>query len=78
VDLFVLSHVHEFEDGHEDLKIIGIYQTRIAAESVLSWIRDQPGFRDNPEGFSIGEWTLDQTEWREGFTTALPDGSFSN
>jgi hypothetical protein len=76
--VFVLRHVHEFDDGHEDLKIIGIYRTRQDAESVLEWVKEQPGFRLHVEGFSIDEWPLNQTGWREGFSTANPDGTFED
>ncbi|HEV2560564.1 MAG TPA: hypothetical protein VGT78_00350 [Rhizomicrobium sp.] len=76
--VFVLSHVHGFDEcGHEDLKIIGVYGTRWDAESVLAWIKTQPGFRSHLSGFSIDEWTLNETSWREGFVTAHPDGTFS-
>jgi hypothetical protein len=76
--VFILHHVHEFEDGHEDVKLIGVYRTRADAESVLAWIKDQPGFRNNLEGFTIDPYRVNHTEWREGYVTAYPDGTFSN
>jgi hypothetical protein len=77
--VFMLSHTHEFDDGHEDVKIIGLYSSREKAESVLANVRDQPGFRIFPEGFSIDEWRVDPDHigWSEGFITAFPDGTFS-
>ena len=76
---FVLRHVHEFDEcGHEDTKIIGIYRTRLDAEGVLAWIKTQPGFRSRPKGFSIEEWSMNETACKEGFVTAYPDGTFSD
>ena len=31
--VWLLHHVHEFEDGHEDGKLIGVFATREEAES---------------------------------------------
>jgi hypothetical protein len=77
-DIYLLSHVHEFEDGHEDTKIIGIFSTREKAEAALDHVRNRPGFRDWPEGFDISEYGLDGLEWSEGYDTIrageyLPD-----
>lgn len=77
-EVFLLTHVHEWGDGHDDLKIIGIYKTREDAEAALARVRDQPGFRDMPEGFDIGPCPLNVDHWEEGFVTAHPDGTFSN
>jgi hypothetical protein len=78
--VFLLQHVHKFDDGHENVKLIGIYSTRASAEAALATVRDQSGFRDAPDGFSIDEYTLDPAEpqWAEGYVTAFPDGTFSN
>ena len=79
-EVFLLWHVHEFDDGHEDLKVIGVYSTRAKAESGLSAVRHQPGFCDLPGGFVIGECRLDPIVpgWSEGYATQFPDGTISN
>jgi hypothetical protein len=71
---FVLEHIHEFEDGHEDLKVIGYYSTRAKAEAVLALVRSQPGFCDHPEGFAIYECEIDSDVigWPEGYVTVYP------
>ncbi|MGY8677493.1 hypothetical protein Q2941_06715 [Bradyrhizobium sp. UFLA05-153] len=78
--LFLLHHVHEFDDGHEEIKLIGVYSTRTNAEAALAAVRNQPGFRDVPEGFTIDECLLDPMRpgWSEGYVTAFPDGTFSS
>lgn len=68
--VFMLHHVHEFENGHEDVKLIGVFSTREKAESALAKVKDMPGFKELPQGFSLDEHTLDQLGWVEGhFTT---------
>jgi hypothetical protein len=78
--VFILHHVHEFDDGGEEVKLIGVYSTRANAESAITAVGNQPGFRDLPEGFSIDEYRLDPTRpgWEEGYVTAFPDGTFSD
>jgi hypothetical protein len=41
------------------------------AEAAVSRLRMLPGFRDVPEGFSIGSYELDEEHWIEGFVTPI-------
>lgn len=78
--IYVLSHTHEWEDDHGDIKVVGHFSTREKAEAALKSVRLQPGFRDRPSSFEISEWPIDpdRLEWAEGYVTAYPDGTFSN
>lgn len=54
----------------EDTELhIGIYATEADAVKAIGRLRDQPGFRDFPEGFNIYPVTLGVTGWQEGFVT---------
>jgi hypothetical protein len=46
---------------------IGIFATRALAEAAVAKLKNKPGFRDNPHGFSITEARLDCAGWEEGF-----------
>lgn len=73
--VFLLQHVHVYRDGEEDVKCIGIYRTREAAEAAVARLKSQPGFRDDPgivengSGFNIDRYVLDMDHWSEGFDT---------
>lgn len=67
--VFVVSHVHKFDDGSEDDKLIGIYRTEESAKAAIERLRTQPGFVDAPEGFVIDLYWLDHDSWTEGYTT---------
>jgi hypothetical protein len=72
--VFLLQHVHEWDDGHEDVKLIGVYSSAAAAQRGLEVVKGQPGFCQCPDGFSIDEHTLDQTSWLEGYVTITHGG----
>ena len=63
---YVLQHSHE-TDGCEETKFIGIYRSWDAANIAIQRFRAAPGFADDPSGFSIDEYRLDEDHWVEGF-----------
>jgi hypothetical protein len=66
--VFVVEHVHLIAD-EEEVKLIGVYSTRDAAQKAIDRLKVQPGFRDTPTGFSVDEYTLDEDNWAEGYIT---------
>jgi hypothetical protein len=65
--VFVLQHVHEMDDGTEDVKFIGVYSSRQKAQAAAERLRAAPGFSDSPDGFSIDEYGVDHDHWAEGY-----------
>lgn len=65
--VFLVHHVHEFENGSEDVKLIGVYTSQADAEAAVARVRDQPGFRDHTAGFDISEIRVGEDHWTEGF-----------
>jgi hypothetical protein len=60
-------------DGeNEDSKLIGVYSSRGQAEGALARTSQLPGFSDNPSGFLIDSYNIDQDNWTEGFVTVRP------
>jgi hypothetical protein len=71
--VYLLQHVHEFDDGHEDVKLIGVFSSEALAVEAKRRVRDQPGFRDLPDGFCISEHRVDgPIGWTEGYVTLEP------
>jgi hypothetical protein len=68
-EVFLVEHVHVLEDSEEDVKIIGVYSSREAAQQAVERLRLQPGFRDAPEGFTIDPYRVDQDCWQDGYIT---------
>jgi len=69
MDVFLLWHVHEFPDGEDDAKLIGVYSSREKAEQARQRVASQPGFRELPHGFQVSTYPLDKDHWTEGYVT---------
>lgn len=62
--LFVLLHSLP-ETGR--VKVVGIYSSRAMAEAAEERSRLLPGFTDEPDGFTIERYEIDQDHWPRGF-----------
>ncbi|MCL2309261.1 MAG: hypothetical protein FWC42_03150 [Proteobacteria bacterium] len=71
--VWLLQHVHEFADGGEDVKLIGVFQSRAEGEAAQVLVARQPGFLENPGGFHLTEQQLGIIGWSEGFVTIEPE-----
>jgi hypothetical protein len=67
--VFVVQHEHQLRDDREDVKFIGVYATREHAERAVERLKQQPGFRDSPQGFSVDRYEVGKDHWTEGFVT---------
>lgn len=68
--VFVLQHEYEW-CGHDKAKMIGVYATEADAQAAITRLREQPGFRDWPDGFTIDPYELGVDHWIEGFVTVV-------
>jgi hypothetical protein len=55
------------EIDHEIL--IGVYASDADASAAINRVKDQPGFRDYPDGFEIHPYEIGKDHWTEGFVT---------
>ncbi|WP_201509396.1 homoserine kinase [Psychrobacter alimentarius] len=69
--VFVLEHAHYKDDDRnndvEDFKLIGVFATEQQAQAAMAQLKNQPGFRDYPNGFHIDAYPLGQINWSQGF-----------
>ena len=70
VIVYVLQHIHTVDLSDEDVKLIGVYSSRVAAEAAVARAVQLPGFQDAADGFSIDAYELDADHWVEGY---IPD-----
>jgi hypothetical protein len=62
--LFVL--LHSLPDTGR-VKVVGIYSSRALAEAAEERTRLLPGFADEPDGFSIEQYEVNNDHWKRGF-----------
>jgi hypothetical protein len=55
------------EQAGDDVKLLGIYSSEIAAQARIESARLLPGFSDEPDCFQVTPYTVDRDEWAEGF-----------
>jgi hypothetical protein len=69
--VYFLRHTHEDErlENGEDVKLIGVYSSRVNAEEALLRSKMLKGFSDHQDGFEIDPYRLDQDQWTAGFIT---------
>jgi hypothetical protein len=67
--VYVLQHVHAFDDDEEDVKFLGVYSSRENAQVAVTRLSQAPGFCDARDGFHIDEYELDKDHWVEGYVT---------
>lgn len=79
-NVFLLQHLHVVDSHTEDVKIIGVYQSREKAIAAINQLTTASGFVDHPQlitsekdigksGFYIDKYPLDKTHWSEGFVS---------
>ncbi len=69
MEVFILWHVHTFDDDEEDEKLIGVYSTQEEAEAAIERLKAKPGFVDATEGFGIDCYVVNEDHWTEGYVT---------
>ena len=74
MNVFVLEHEREI-DGHDDVKMVGVYASRLDAEKARERALSLPGFTDHEDGFSICEYELGRDHWTSGFVTVDEAGN---
>ena len=68
---FILHHEYEW-CNRDEIKLLGVYATEPDAQAAMLRLREQPGFRDWPDGFTITEYEVGVDHWTEGFITDVP------
>jgi len=75
--VYLVHHIHEFPDGSEDIKLIGVYASEEEAINAVERARQLPGFIKFPEGFEISSHKIGRDDWTEGFVTIDDEGKES-
>ena len=67
--LYLLYFVQEFDDGHDDIKLLGVFSSQQSAEKALAIIKDIQEMKNIQNQFEIHEDKIGRLGWTEGFFT---------
>ena len=68
--VFILWHLRESDD--DSAKLIGVFSSMENLERTRKDVELLPGFSDEPDGFLVDEYGLDEAQWTDGFVTISP------
>jgi len=67
--VYLLDYVYEFEDGHNEVKLLGVFSSEAEAKQALSNLMKNPKLKEISNLFTISENKIDRLGWIEGFIT---------
>jgi hypothetical protein len=65
--VWLLWFEQESKDDDNTELLIGVYQTEADALAAKERVKDQPGFREYPDGFTTSQYEIGKDHWTEGF-----------
>ena len=65
--VWLLWFEQEQQDGDDRELLIGVYRTEADALAAKERLKNQPGFREYPDGFTTSQYEIGQDYWTEGF-----------
>lgn len=66
---------HAYSDGdvlEEDLKELGVFSSRAKADAWVLRMKAAPGFKEQPDNFTIDQYVLDEDSWPDGPERVFP------
>ena len=67
--VYLLHFVYEFEDGHEDVILLGVFSSRKKARAALLRLENNFELKFIRNQFVIDENSIDRISWEEGYIT---------
>ena len=65
--VYLLWFEQERGAGKDIELLLGVYASGSDARAAIELVKDQPGFREYPEGLQIHERQVGEMSWTEGF-----------
>ncbi len=69
VKLYLLYFVYEFEDGHEDVMLLGLFSSKNKALQASRALKNKFGGGFFRKRLVISESRINRLSWEEGFVT---------
>ena len=65
--IYYLDYVYEFEDGHDDIRLLGVFSSRKKAKEALLKIKNDSSYDKIAKHLIISEDVMETLDWKEGY-----------
>ena len=69
--IYFLDFVYEFEDGHDDIKLLGVFSSKKNAKLALEKIKANPEYKKITKYIVISEDSMETLGWEDGYMTVF-------
>lgn len=67
--VYLLDFIDEFEDGHDDVILLGVFSSKAQATAMQSKLRGRFGAKRLSKQITINACKMNSLFWKEGFIT---------
>ena len=67
--IYFLDYVYEFKDGHDDIKLLGVFSSKKNAKLALEKIKANPDYKKIIKYIVISEDLMERLSWQKGYIT---------
>jgi hypothetical protein len=64
---WLLWHIEDRDEETEDSKLVGAYSSQEEANAAIARLKDKPGFAEQPDGWFMEEYRLNEDHWTGGY-----------
>ena len=65
--IYFLDYVYEFEDGHDDIRLLGVFSSRKKAKEALLRIKNNPNYEKIAKYLVISGSFMEKLNWPDGY-----------
>jgi hypothetical protein len=67
--IYFLDYVYEFDDGHEDIRLLGVFSSKEKAKIALQNITNNHKYKKIKKYIVMSEDFINRLGWTDGFVT---------
>ena len=65
--IYFLDFVYEFEDGHDDIKLLGVFSSKKNAKLALTEIKENFNYKKIAKYIEISDDLIGRLGWQDGY-----------
>ena len=65
--IYYLDYVYEFKDGHDNIRLLGVFSSRKKAKEALLRIKNNPSYKKIVKHLVISGSFMEKLNWPNGY-----------